>query len=142
MRAIVAATLAAVALVAVHLAAGGGDFEVTPPPAPCAERPAIDRSGTLETAERLGLTALDAAACDLGVTRERLLLSLARDRRLPDGVGPEQAVEAFRDGVTAAIDAEREAGRLGETEGLILRQAIMLLPVEELFRRFFGGEGG
>ena len=50
MRAITAAALAAVVLLCVHLAAGGGEFEVAAPPAPCAERPAPERAGTLETA--------------------------------------------------------------------------------------------
>ena len=139
MRTITAAALAAVVLVCVHLAAGGGDFAVAPPPAPCAERPAPERGGTLEAAERVGLVALGSAACELGISRERLLLSLARDRRLPGGIGSEQAAEAFRDGLGTALDAERDAGRLGETEALILRQAVELLPVEQLLGRFFGG---
>ena len=139
MRAVTAAALAAVVLVCVHLAAGGGDFEVASPPEPCAHRPAPRQAGPLESAERLGLAALASAACDLGVTRERLLLSLTHDRALPDGITTADAAQAFRAGLATAIEEERAAGRLGEAQALILSRAVELLPVEQLLERFFGG---
>ena len=142
MRTIAAAALAAIVLVAVHLAAGGGAYEVADPPDPCADRQIVERDGTLETVERIGLRAVGVAACQLGVSREGLLLSLARDRRLPEGVDAEEAADAFRMGAGEAIADEQQAGRLGLAEALLLRQAVEVLPVDQLLGRFFGGLGG
>ena len=139
MKAIVAAALASVVLVCVHLAAGGGDYDVAAPPDPCAAQAEAGRDGTLETVERVGLTALGAAACELGVSRERLLLSLARGRGLPDEVTSEQAADAFRAGLGRAVDAEQDAGRLSAGQAILLRQGIQLLPVERLVRGLFEG---
>ena len=55
----------------------------------------------------------------------------------------EQAAEAFRGGLRRGIDDEQAAGRLGDTEAVVLRQAVALLPVEQLLGQVFGsGEGG
>jgi hypothetical protein len=139
MRAILAAALAAVVLACVYVALGGGAYDVAAAPDPCDARPATTGEGALAEAERVGVTALGAAACELGVPRERLLLSLARDRRLPDGVSTERAADAFRDGLRTAIDEEAAAGRLGAAEAFVLRQAVSVLPTEALLRQVFGG---
>jgi len=136
--AVLAAAVASGALLVAYVGLGGGDFEPTPPPAPCATRPAQSVDGGLTgTAERIGLTALNAAACDLGVPRERLLLGLAGEADLD--IDPQRRTEAFRTGLRAAIDAEQRAGRLGGTEAFLLRQAVNLLPVDALIERFFRG---
>ena len=139
MRTITAAALAAVALVCVHLAAGGGDFSVSPPPPPCAERPAPERGGTLETAERVGLVALGSAACELGVSRERLVLILSGEVEPPPGLSEDRRSDAFRSGLRQAVDAEERAGRIGGTEAFLLRGAIDVAPVDALLERLFGG---
>ena len=138
MKGIVAATLAALALIAGYVALGGGDFEPSRPPDPCAARPAAP-AGTdslTGTLQRVGLTALAGAACDLGVSRERLLLALSGDEDL--GIDSQRRTEAFRAGLNQAIDAEVQAGRLGGAQATLLRQAVALLPVEPLLDRLFG----
>jgi hypothetical protein len=82
------------------------------------------------------LSALAGAACDLGVTRERLLLALAGDEEL--GVSSERRTEAFRSGLNRALDEEVRAGRIGDAQALLLRQAIRLLPVDAVLDQFFG----
>ena len=138
-RALLAATAVALALVATYLALGGGTYDVKTPPDPCARTVRADRGGVLGTAERVGITALNAAACDLGVTRERLMLVLAGEVDPPPGLTEERRTEAFRTGLRAAVDEEERAGRLGSTEALILRGAIEFAPMEALLERLFGG---
>jgi hypothetical protein len=134
--AVVASVLASAALVLAYVGLGGGDFEPTPPPDPCARTaPEAAEGGVTGTVERLGLTALGAAACDLGVSRERLLLGLAGEAEL--GVDRERRADAFRAGLRTAIDEEERAGRLGGTEAFLLRQAVGFLPVDALLERFF-----
>ena len=136
--AVLAAVLASLALVLGHVGLGGGDFEPSPPPRPCERQPAASVDGGLTgTVERVGLTALGSAACELGVSRERLLLGLAGEAELD--VDRERRTEAFRAGLQQAIDEEERAGRLGGTEAFLLRQAVGFLPVDELLERVFGG---
>ena len=137
MRALLAAALACVALVGAYVALGGGDFEPSEPPDPCALRASqAGGTGLTETLQRVGLNALAGSACDLGVTRERLLLALTGDTKL--GIDSDRRTEAFRAGLGQAIDAEVQAGRLGDTQALLLRQAIQILPVDAVLDRLFG----
>ena len=136
-RALVAATLAGVLLVGAYLALGGGGFEPRRPAAACAQRALPGGEGVTDTLQRVGLVALERVACDLGVSRERLLLVLAgrADARLDR----ERTTDAFRDGLRAGLDEEVRAGRLGETQAFLLRQGIELLPLETLIDRLLGG---
>ena len=94
--------LAAVAAVAVviasYLALGGLSYEPTPVADPCEQREWRDTGGLQAVAEQIVLAALDGAACELGVSREDLVLAV-RD---------EESLDAFADehGITRA-DAER-----------------------------------
>ena len=136
MKGIAAALIAAVVLVGAYLALGGGDFEPSRPPDPCraqAQEGSGDVAGTLE---RVGLNALAGTACDLGVSRERLLLALSGEGEL--GVEGERRAEAFRAGLRKAVDDEERAGRIGGTEAFLLRQAIGVLPVDAILERLFG----
>ena len=135
--AVTAAILASLALVLGHVGFGGGDFEPSAPPQPCGRQAASADAGVGGTVERIGLTALGSAACELGVSRERLLLGLAGEAELD--VDRERRTAAFRSGLQQAIDAEEQAGRLGGTEAFLLRQAVSFLPVDDLLERLFGG---
>ena len=139
MRALLAAVAASIALVGAYLAFGGGDYEPTPPPDPCAASAQGGSGGVTETLQRVGLNALSGAACDLGVSRERLLLSLAGEQRI--SVDDERREEAFRAGLREAVDEEEQAGRLGGTQAFLIRAAIEALPVDAILDRLFG-EGG
>lgn len=143
-RAVLVAALLSVGLVAFYLDEGGGDFEVASAPGPCVQRPPEQGGGgsgssLTETGQRIALTALAGAACELRVSRERLLLSLAGQRELPGNVTPEQRSEAFKGALRAAIDDEVRAGRLDETTAFAIRQAIEFLPIDSLVERFLQG---
>ena len=64
------------AVVVPYLALGGGSFEPTPVADACdlASKPTAEGLG--ETIERIALTAVDKVACQLGVSREELVLAL------------------------------------------------------------------
>jgi hypothetical protein len=132
-----AAVLVSAALVAAYLALGGGDFEPTPPPQPCGRAAQSVDDGLTGTVERVGLNALSATACDLGIPRERLLLSLAGEVEL--GIDAQRRTDAFRNGLRRALDEEERAGRLGGTQAFLLRQAVNVLPVDALIEQFLRG---
>ena len=138
-RAVGVAAVAAFALVAAYVALGGGEYDVERPPDPCDRRAPAVREGAVAVAERVGLTALNGAACELGVTRERLVLILSGEVAAPEGLGEDRRTDAFRAGLRDAVDAEEEAGRLGGTEAFILRGAIDIAPVDALLEQLFGG---
>ena len=125
---------------------GGGDFVPRASADPCRERPAPPIPAELEPlAERVVLVGLDEAACDLGVSRERLVLDLAeRDERpdpqvLQDGLG--RAVDRLEfppvsDLLPSVVD---RAGLPGIAESAIdaVPDAVVddLLPTEAVLRR-------
>jgi hypothetical protein len=130
------AAAVSLALVVVYLAAGGGDFEPTPPGDPCDREVVVaEETDLITTAERVGLVALDGAACDLGISRERLLLAVAGEKRLD--VDEDRRNDAFRNGLREAIDEEERAGRLGGTQAALLRAGVEILPVDALLDRVF-----
>jgi hypothetical protein len=139
MRALLAAFAASAALVGGYLALGGGDYEPAPPPDPCTLSAADGARGVTGTLERVGLNALAGAACDLGVSRERLLLAVSGEAEID--VDDERREEAFRAGLRQAVEAEERAGRLKGTEAFLIRAAIEALPVDAILERLFG-EGG
>lgn len=139
MRALIAAIAASAALVAGHVALGGGDYEPAPPPDPCTLSAASGPGGVTGALERVGLNALAGAACELGVSRERLLLGVAGDEDL--GIDDARREEALRAGLRQAVDEEERAGRLGGTQALLIRAGIEALPVDAILDRLFGDGG-
>jgi hypothetical protein len=137
MRALLAAVLASAILVGVHLAAGGAGYEPAPTPDACVATLPEGGEGLTATAQRVGLTALNRSACELGVGREELLLSLAGERELD--LDADRRNEAFKSGIRDAIDAEEAAGRLGATEAFLLRGGLEFLPVDAILDRLFAG---
>src|SRR6185436_6447225 len=64
------------AVVVPYVSLGGGSFEPTPVADPCQARGLPEAEGLGETIERIALTAVDNVACQLGVSREELVLAL------------------------------------------------------------------
>jgi hypothetical protein len=94
------AVLLVAGVLGVQIAAGGGDYVPRRPADPCQPRPVPPIQPQMEAvAERVVLLGLDNAACRLGVSRERLVLSLAEtgsvDPRTPAAIkaGLRQAVD-------------------------------------------------
>jgi hypothetical protein len=134
-RAIVGVLLvAAVALIAVELAASHSPPHIADP---CLPRAAFAGHGLDATVQRVVLDGLDGAACRLGTSRERLVLSIAGDAEMHVHASDEQVASAVREGVLRALD---KAAARGEVPGFalpFLRRLVQELPLNRLIRGGF-----
>jgi hypothetical protein len=133
MKLVALAAIVAVALVGVHLLAGGGDYAPTPVADPCAPRERPSSGDLLDPAQRATLAILDGAACDLGTSREQVLLDLIR-RRNPLGVSDKRVEKAVMAGIDRAVSEKA----LGATEATILRLAVRVGGVDALLNQLRG----
>jgi MFS family permease len=101
--ALVAGVAASGILLAGHLAAGGGHFEPSRIADPCVPR---DPPSSVDPLERVALPALDGAACDLGTSREALVLALAEGGS-EDTADPARLARALAAGIERARDDVR-----------------------------------
>ena len=107
--ALLVAAMALVALVlGVQLANGGADFVPRTPADPCAERTVTSVGTGLDAlTEQIVLLGLDGAACQLHISRERLVLTLA-DPQQRDTLDP----ETLRAGLLKAVQRLDSEDRL------------------------------
>jgi hypothetical protein len=109
------AVLLVAAVLGVQVAAGGGHYTPLRPANPCTPRPIPPIPAQLEPlAEQIVLLGLDSAACRLGISRERLVLSLA-DSRTPDP----RTSAALKAGLGDAVDRLDREGRLPKVSQLL-----------------------
>ena len=148
-----AAVLASLLLVGAYLAAGGASYEPLKSQNPCKPRPWRNPQGLQQIAEQFTLSALDGAACQLGVSRETLARALAtpeaRERFAKKyGIDDEKLAKAIRAGLVRAIDDAEEAGALSPVIAVPLRGALEHIPLEEAIklvkdgRKIFEGAQG
>ena len=138
---IVSAIVASVVLVGTYLAAGGAGYEPTPVADPCAPREWSSPQGVEEVAEQFFLSALDGAACELGVSRETLAAALATDESrqafaAEHGIDATELEAAVRAGVLRAIDDAENAGAISAPLASGLREFVARLPLVELLDLF------
>jgi hypothetical protein len=100
------AAAAAVGLVAAEFAAGARDVGKFAAVDPCtAPADTYPGSGLDASVQRIALSTLNGAACELGTTRERLVLSLDPNSGFDDVEWDEETLEqAMRAGAHRAID--------------------------------------
>ena len=124
--------LLSIALVAVvvipYIALGGGTFEPTPVADPCQPRDRAEAEGLGETIERIALQAVDHVACELGVSREELVLALrsedAFDRFTSEnGIDRGKAEDAIHAGLVRAVDEAEDDGTLPAFIAPVVRKA-------------------
>jgi hypothetical protein len=127
--------IAAVAAVVVpYLALGGTSYEPTAVADPCVRREWRDPGDLQAVLEQIVLSALDGAACELGVTREELVLAVRDEASLDafaaeHGLSRGDAERLVQDGLERAIDDAEQAGALpGLVESLVRRAAESLPP--------------
>jgi hypothetical protein len=134
---VVGALILSLALVGVYAAAGGASYSPEKSRNPCEPRPWHENSGGLEgLAEEFTLSALDGAACQLGVTREQLARALAtkenRERFSKRfHIDDERLSKAIRAGLLRAIDDAEEHGRLNSIIAAPLRVTVEHVPLEQ-----------
>lgn len=136
-QAMTVALVASVALLGAYLGLGGASYQPREVADPCDERALTAPEGIEETVQQLALSALDGAACELRVTREDLLLSLAdpeaRDAYLDERQISDETLEAaVRSGLDRAYQDAIATGAIGGLEQIIIGQAIERVPVDLL----------
>ncbi len=111
--------VAALALVSgvigVQIANGGGRYEPLRPVDACVERPVASQADGIDgLTERLVLLGLGNAACELGTSREALVLDIAQSDGPTDG-----QVDALRKGLLEAVRQMKSDGSLPPASDLL-----------------------
>jgi hypothetical protein len=133
---IAGAVIAAAILVGAYLAAGGSGYEPTPAADPCLTREWRSPEGIEASAQQFALSALDGAACELGVSREELAVALVSEESRAEfaaehGISDEELETAVRSGLVRGIDDAEDAGALGPLVADGARAVAERVPVDE-----------
>lgn len=128
--------VASLVLVGAYLAAGGSSYEPEKVQDPCKPRPWSNPQSLSEIANQFTVSALDGAACQLGVSREALARALAtpeaRERfKRKYGIDDEKLARAVRAGLVRAVDDAEEAGALSPILAVPLRETVQQIPLEQ-----------
>jgi hypothetical protein len=137
MRAIALATVAAAALVAVYLGLGGASYSPAAVADPCTAREWRGPDGPAEVAEQIVLSGLDGAACELGVSREEMVLAFESRDSLEQfarehGISDDELAKLVREGIDRALDDAVAADAINSTLAALIRGAVERIPVERL----------
>jgi hypothetical protein len=130
------AIASALLLVGIYLAAGGASYTPEKTQDPCKQRPWRNPEGLQQIAEQFTLSALDGAACQLGVSRETLARALAtpesRDRfKERYNISDAKLAKAVRAGLLRAVDDAEEAGALSPFLAGPLRETLRSIPLDQ-----------
>jgi hypothetical protein len=137
MRAIALAAAAAVTLVVVYLALGGASYAPAKVADPCVQREWRNPKGVEAVAEQIVLSALDGAACKLGVSREEIVLAFGSRESLDrfarkHGLSGKQLDELVRTGLLRSVDDAERAGAISPTTADLVRGVVKRIPVSGL----------
>jgi hypothetical protein len=116
-----------------YLALGGGSYEPSSVADPWVGREWRDPGGLQEGLAQVFLSALDGTACELGVSREDLVLAVRDEDSLDtfaeaNGLTRTDAERALQDGLRRAVDDAEEAGALPGFVASLARRAIESVP--------------
>ena len=134
MRAVVISAMAAAALVGLYLALGGASYAPAKVADPCAQRELRTPHGLAEVGQQIVLSALDGAACKLGVTREDIVLAFASGNRLrafarEHHLSQDKLEELLRAGLVRSINDAETAGQLNSSVADLLRGIVSRIPI-------------
>lgn len=135
---LVALFVGAAVLIALEFANGAADAGALAVRDPCEPRAAFPGQGLDATLQRLVLDGLDGAACELGATREELVLSLSPRSNAEIRWDDATIERALRAGLLGAIDDAELRGSLNGVVAVLLRQVVERAPVQWLID---GGQG-
>jgi hypothetical protein len=126
----------ALLLVGIYLAAGGASYTPEKTQDPCKHRAWRNPEGLQQIAEQFTLSALDGAACQLGVSRETLARALAtpasRERFTERyDISDAKLAKAVRAGLLRAVDDAEEAGALSPFLADPLRETLRNIPLNQ-----------
>src|SRR5207342_1282090 len=98
---------------------------------PCEPRSAYPGEGLDAVLQRIVLDGLDGAACELGTTREELVLSLAPGSGVEPIPWDDETIEtAVRAGLLEAIDDAEQRGSVNGIVAALMRQVVERAPVQ------------
>jgi hypothetical protein len=137
MRAIAVAVGAAVGLVGVYLALGGASYAPAAVADPCAAREGRGAEGFARVAEQIVLSALDGAACELGVSREEVVLAFANSASLErfaeeHDVSEEALGNLVRAGFRRALDDAERANSIDPRLADLVRGLVARVSITQL----------
>lgn len=133
---VIGSVVVSLILVGAYLAAGGSSYTPEKVQNPCEPRPWSNPQSLGEIANQFTISALDGAACKLGVTREALARALAT----PEGrerfkqkyrITDKKLAEAVRAGLVRAVDDAEEAGALSPLIAGPLRETVQRIPLSQ-----------
>ena len=132
-RRLLVAPVAVAAVLVPYLALGGASYEPTPVADPCVARDWRDPGGLQAVLEQIALSTVDGAACELGVSREDLVLALRDEESLDafadeHGIARGDAERAVEDGLDRAIEDARDAGALSGFVASLVVRAVDAVP--------------
>jgi len=130
------AILAGLALAGVYLAAGGATYAPEKTQDPCKHRAWSDPQSLGQIANQFSISALDGAACQLGVSRETLAQALASEENRERfakryGIDDAKLARAIRAGLLRAVTDAEDAGALSPLVGGPIRGTIEEIPLEQ-----------
>jgi hypothetical protein len=133
---VAAAIVAALALAGVYLAAGGSSYAPAKTQDPCSHRAWSNPQSLGQIANQFSVSALDGAACQLGVSRETLVQALAtpaaRERFAKRyGIDDAKLARAIRAGLLRAVTDAEDAGALSPLIGGPLRATVEEIPLDQ-----------
>ncbi len=136
---LLALMVGAIGLITIELANGAADAGALAVQDPCEPRSAYPGEGLDAVLQRIVLDGLDGAACELGTTREELVLSLAPGSGVEPIPWDDETIEtAIRAGLLEAIDDAEQRGSVNGIVAALLRQVVQRAPVQWLID---GGQG-
>jgi hypothetical protein len=127
------ALVAVAAVVIPYAALGGGSYEPTPVADPCVKREWRHPGDLQAVLEQVALSALDGTACELGTSREELVLAL-RDEASLDAFAAEHhitrahAENALHDGLERSVAEAKAAGALSGFVASLIARTVATLP--------------
>lgn len=133
---VIGAIVASLVLVGAYLAAGGASYTPEKTQNPCKPRPWSNPQSLGEIANQFTNSALDGAACQLGVSREALARALATPearKRFAEkyGITDAKLAKAIRAGLVRAVDDAEKAGALSPLLAAPLRATLQRIPLKE-----------
>jgi hypothetical protein len=127
---------AAAILIAVELGAGAWSYGSSATKDACSARSSFADGGLDAAVQRIVLDGLYGAACELGTSREELVLSIVPEAGTKDVRWDRETIErAVRAGLLRAVSNAEDRGEIGSITATILRAAIERAPIDWLIGR-------
>lgn len=132
LAALMMAFVAVGALIGGELAAGALDVGRLAVRDPCEARPPYPGTGIDATVQRIVFDGLDGAACELGTTREALVLALAPSSSRSIEWDDATIERAVRAGLLRSIDDAERRGTVDGLVSVVLREIVERAPIQWL----------